>query len=249
MGEEAEQPPMKLVFLGTRGYIQQKSASHQRHSALLIVYRRQRLMIDCGEDWDDELDGIKPTAIILTHGHPDHAGGLGKDSPCPVYATEVTWEILEEQGVQRQEIVTPRHAWEIGGITLEAFPVEHSVRAPAVAYRVQAGRGSLLYAPDVVFVHDLATAMAELKLYIGDGATLSRSMVRKSGGKLIGHTPVTTQLGWCHKHGVAKAVFTHCGTEVVAGDEEKMQELVVSAGRARNVEAQLAHDGMTLILR
>jgi glyoxylase-like metal-dependent hydrolase (beta-lactamase superfamily II) len=240
---------MKLLFLGTRGYIHEKSPHHQKHSALLIVYRRQRIMIDCGEDWAGDVDAIKPSAIVLTHGHPDHAGGVANGASCPIYATDATWEILEENGLQRQEVVVPRRAWAVGEVTFEAFPVEHSIRAPAVAFRVQAGRSSLLYAPDVVFVHDRATAMADLKLYIGDGATPSRSMVRKSGGKLIGHTPITTQLGWCQKQGVPKAVFTHCGAEIVRGDDERMQAFVASAGRERNVEAQLAYDGMTLILR
>jgi phosphoribosyl 1,2-cyclic phosphodiesterase len=240
---------MKLLFLGTRGYIQEKSTRHEKHSALLIVYRRQRIMIDCGEDWIGEIDGIKPSAIVLTHAHPDHAGGLAKGAPCPVYATEETWAILQEDGIERQEIVLPRRPWEIADVTFEAFPVEHSVRAPAVAYRVKAGRASLLYAPDVVFVQDRATAMAEITLYIGDGATPLRSMVRKSGGKLIGHTPITTQLGWCQKHGVSRAVFTHCGSEIVRSEDDEMGEFVASAGRERGVEAQLAYDGMTLVLR
>ena len=38
-----------------------------------------------------------------------------------------------------------------------------------------------------------------INVYIGDGATMKRSMVRKRDGTLIGHAPVVTQLGWCKR--------------------------------------------------
>jgi metallo-beta-lactamase superfamily protein len=33
-------------------------------------------MVDCGLDWLDQIGSISPTAIVLTHAHPDHAAGL-----------------------------------------------------------------------------------------------------------------------------------------------------------------------------
>ena len=42
---------MKLVFLGTRGYIESRNRFHKRHSSLLISYKGHRIMVDCGEDW------------------------------------------------------------------------------------------------------------------------------------------------------------------------------------------------------
>jgi glyoxylase-like metal-dependent hydrolase (beta-lactamase superfamily II) len=35
-------------------------------------------MIDCGADWLGEVDRVAPDVIVLTHAHPDHAGGLRK---------------------------------------------------------------------------------------------------------------------------------------------------------------------------
>ena len=81
---------MKLEFLGTRGYIDAKTRRHRRHSAMMIAYRGARVMIDCGEDWQGRLASIRPQAIVVTHGHPDHAGGLEGDVPCPVYASRDT---------------------------------------------------------------------------------------------------------------------------------------------------------------
>jgi glyoxylase-like metal-dependent hydrolase (beta-lactamase superfamily II) len=85
---------LKLKFLGTRGEIEVHSRRHQRHSALLIEHNNARIMIDCGADWLGRLGAVAPTAIVLTHAHLDHAGGLAKGAPCPVYATGQTHSLL-----------------------------------------------------------------------------------------------------------------------------------------------------------
>ncbi|MGC2640216.1 MAG: MBL fold metallo-hydrolase, partial [Pseudolabrys sp.] len=52
-------------------------------------------MIDCGKDWRHRVWDVAPTAIVLTHAHPDHAWGLADGAPCPVYATGATWALLD----------------------------------------------------------------------------------------------------------------------------------------------------------
>jgi hypothetical protein len=56
--------------------------------------------------------------------------------------------------------------------------VDHSTRAPAVGYRRTVGKVTVFYMPDGVFIHERAEALAGVKVYIGDGATVTRSMVR-----------------------------------------------------------------------
>ena len=85
---------MKLTFLGTRGEIEIRSRRHRRHSSLLVQYNDARVMIDCGTDWLGRLRMIAPTAVVLTHAHPDHASGLAEGAPCPVYATSKTLALL-----------------------------------------------------------------------------------------------------------------------------------------------------------
>jgi glyoxylase-like metal-dependent hydrolase (beta-lactamase superfamily II) len=75
--------PMQLSFLGTRGYIDARSRRHRRHSVLRIAYRQRAVLIDCGEDWLARLESLAPAAILLTHAHPDHAGGYGAESRAP----------------------------------------------------------------------------------------------------------------------------------------------------------------------
>ncbi|MFO7974554.1 MAG: MBL fold metallo-hydrolase [Candidatus Hydrogenedentota bacterium] len=242
---------MKLRFLGTRGYIEARNRRHYRHSALLVSYRRRRVMIDCGEDWLGHIPKPRPHAIVLTHAHPDHAFGLQDGAPCPVYATAEAWESLEGYPIpsQQRNILAPGKTRAIEGIAFIPYTVEHSTRCPAVGLRITAGRKGIFYVPDVVYLHERDKALAGVTLYIGDGTTLDRSLVRKRGDHLIGHTPVRTQLTWCEKNGIGRAVFTHCGSQIVTGDERRIKAQLREWGRERGVDAQIAHDGMEMVLR
>jgi hypothetical protein len=57
--------------------------------------------------------------------------------------------------------------------------VEHSIRAPAVGYRIDAGRAAVFYAPDLVSIDEEQTALTGLDLYICDGAAINRSISRR----------------------------------------------------------------------
>lgn len=240
---------MKLTFLGTRGKIEVKNDRHRRHSSLLVGYRGGRVMIDAGEDWRGHLDEVDPDAIVVTHAHPDHAWGLKDGASCPVWAPEITWRDMDSYPIESRETIEHRRSTDVCGITFEAFPVEHSTVAPAVGYRIQAGEVTIFYSPDVVYVNDRSDALTDVRLYVGDGASITRSMVRKPGDALVGHASIRTQLTWCQKEGVPRAIFTHCGTQIVGGDEEDAARQVAEMGSERGVQAEIAHDGMEVILR
>lgn len=240
---------MKLTFLGTRGNIEPKTDLHHRHTSMLVSYYGQDVMIDAGEDWRGLLDEIGPDAIVVTHAHPDHAFGLKGGAPCTVWAPEAAWEEMDRYPIGDERTLALREPTEICGITFEAFPVEHSSRAPAVGYRITAGRVTIFYVPDVVYIEDREEALGGAKVYVGDGATLDRNMVRRIDGHLIGHTPVRTQLTWCQQEGVPKMYVTHCGSQIVAGDERKIGAKLREMAEERGVEAEIATDGMEVVLR
>ena len=243
-----EDRDIDLTFLGTRGEIGARSRRHCRHSALLVRRGRARLMIDCGADWLNRLKSVAPTAIVLTHGHADHALGLAGGAPCPVYATEETSSLIARFPIEDRRVVAPQTPFTIGGVTFEAFPVQHSLRAPAVGYRVSAGRAALFYVPDLAAIEDQREALRGIDLYVGDGATVVRSMVRMRDHALIGHAPISAQLGWCAAEGVARAIFTHCGSGIVKGDTKRIAARIRELGKERGVEASVAYDGLRIAL-
>lgn len=234
---------MELTFLGTRGGIEIRSRRRRRHSSLLIQHRDARIMIDCGADWLGRLYTVAPTAIVLTHAHPDHASGLAEGAPCPVHATKETLDLLRRFPIHDRRRMPLRKSTTIDGVRFTAFPVRHSIRAPAVGYRVSAEGSCFFYLPDVAELPRASNALRGSSLYIGDGATMRRTMVRKKCGTSIGHAPITVQLAWCKAAGIRHAVFTHCGSEIVGGDARTFNALVRRLGREHGVIARLACDG------
>jgi hypothetical protein len=130
----------------------------------------------------------------------------------------------------------------------KAVPVQHSIRAPAVGYSVCANGTSFFYLPDVARLPNPAKVLRGIDVYVGDGATMRRSMVRKKYGALIGHAPITAQLHWCELAGVRHAVFTHCGSAIVREETRWISAAVRQVGRDHGIDARLASDGDRLSL-
>ena len=84
-------------------------------------------------------------------------------------------------------------------------------------------------------------------MYIGDGATVTQSFIRRRGKTLIGHSPVRTQLTWCEKERVPLAIVTHCGSQIVTGDERQLFANLRGIAAERGVEIFIAYDGMKLM--
>lgn len=239
---------MKITFLGTRGYIDVYTRRHRRHSATLISYRNSKVLVDCGLDWLGKVKKIDPDAIIITHAHPDHVGGLKNGAPCPVYATSESWDIINKYPINDRRIVKIRKRIKIGTVFFEAFPVVHSVIAPAVGYRISAGKSKIFYVTDLVYIEERHAALSKIQLYVGDGSTIKRPIIRRSDDTLIGHAAIQTQLTWCKKEGIHRAIFTHCGSEIVEGDGRTIGAKIRALGKVRGVKASVAYDGLEIVI-
>ncbi len=96
-------------------------------------------------------------AIILTHGHEDHIGGLPwilSEIKLPVYATEFTLAYvegkLEEHGLLDETMlveITPREKFTIGPFTIEPIRVTHSL-VDCVALAVDTPVGVVIHTGD-----------------------------------------------------------------------------------------------------
>jgi len=102
-------------------------------------------------------------AIVLTHGHEDHIGGLPwilNELKVPIYATEFTLAYVEGKLEEHQMLddaelieITPREKFTLGPFTIEPIRVTHSL-VDCVALAVETPVGVVIHTGD--FKIDLA---------------------------------------------------------------------------------------------
>ncbi len=240
---------MRIRFYGTKGYVEESSRSHAGHSAFVLAENGFRLLCDFGENQKGHLAKVRPDAIFVSHAHPDHGWGLWEGTHAPVYASAVTHELLKDLPILNRFVVEPEAPVRIGPYRLTAYPVIHSVRCPAMAARIELGGFKIVYSGDVVAFEDPDTALRAADLYIGDGSTLTGSLVRKhQSGVLIGHTTVRAQLGWLSRYGVLRAIFSHFGKGPIEMGYEALVKAIeeLAASKPPGCAVTAAHDGLEM---
>jgi ribonuclease BN (tRNA processing enzyme) len=243
---------VRLEFFGTRGFVSESSRFHRGHSAILVEAGGFRLLCDFGQNRNGLLRTIRPDAIVISHAHPDHGGGLAEGTDVPVYASSVTHRIQQDLPYANRRVLAAGRPARIGPFRVAAYPVIHSVRCPCMAVRLTAEGRTLVYSGDLVAFPRPEKVLPGADVYIGDGSTLSGTLVRRHpSGALIGHTSIRAQLGWLAKAGVPRAIFTHFGRGPIRMGERALASALgeLAAMRAPGCEVTAARDGLAVDLR
>jgi len=139
---------------------------------LALSWGQTTMVVDAGVMFPDpELLGVdriipdlsylhqkgRPAALVLTHGHEDHIGGVPHVAPLidgPVYATPLTLAMVEpklrEHGIEdstRLIAVRPKDRVEIGPFTVEFIRVTHSM-PDCVALAIHTPVGIIVHTGD-----------------------------------------------------------------------------------------------------
>jgi phosphoribosyl 1,2-cyclic phosphodiesterase len=117
--------------------------SGSQGNALLVESGGTRVLLDCGfglSEVNSRLSrlGLEPSsldAILITHEHGDHGGGVAKlaaSLDIAVYLTRGTLSGLGAEGrsIPRKVLIDPYTAFAIDGIEVRPFPVPHDAREP-----------------------------------------------------------------------------------------------------------------------
>ncbi len=145
---------IKITFLGTSDAI---PSARRNHSAILLNYKEENILIDCGEGTQRqfrkaELNPCKISRLLITHWHGDHVLGIpgllqtlalsGYNKILYIYGPRGTKRYIEEimkifkfvgkYEIKIEEIVGKGKFYETNDFYLEAEQMEHGT--PANAY-------------------------------------------------------------------------------------------------------------------
>jgi len=228
---------MKLKFLGTKGEIEEQTEKHKYNSSLLIQEKGFRLLIDHGMI-SRKLSEIKPDAILITHGHPDHFIWLKKDEEYQgdIYITRDTEKLAKFR--QNFKIIKLNKWFRLGPFNIIAYPVIHSFIAPAVGFKIM-NKKTIIYNPDLVVMKN-KSILKNTDLYIGDGSILMGNLVRRKGEKLFGHAGMRTQVNWCSKYNIPNIIFTHLGKGPLRLGDKKLKKQLNN----NRIKVEIAKDNL-----
>jgi phosphoribosyl 1,2-cyclic phosphodiesterase len=113
-------------------------------NGLIVQSGDTRILVDCGFTSSETVMrlgrlGIDPTelaAILVTHEHDDHAGGVPRFArryDLPVYLTYGTLVCLGAEGsmLPRVSLIDSHSPFAIGDVEVHPYPVPHDAREPA----------------------------------------------------------------------------------------------------------------------
>lgn len=115
--------------------------SGSKGNGTLVDVGGVRVLVDCGfavreveqraARLDFDLNSLD--AILVTHEHGDHLGGvarLARAYDLPVYLTRGSYQGWRDKEVDDVRFITPHEPFHIGALTVRPFPVPHDAKEP-----------------------------------------------------------------------------------------------------------------------
>lgn len=228
---------MKLTFLGTGtsvgvptiGCKCKVCTSTDKHdkrlrASVMIESGDTRIVIDCGPDFRAQMLGLefrKIDAVLLTHIHYDHVGGLDDLRPfclfgeINIYANKITAEGLKHTipycfdenkypGVPKINInvIRPHKSLHVGGLEIIPVEVMHD-KMPILGYRI----GDLLYITDMKTIDE-----GEFEYFHGVKTLVVNAL--RFAPEHHSHQTVADAIAFARKVGAERTFFTHMGHDI-----------------------------------
>jgi phosphoribosyl 1,2-cyclic phosphodiesterase len=139
-------------------------------NATLVVSGETRVLIDCGLSARQTItriqavgeDPYKLDAVVVTHEHGDHAGGLvalSKALDAPVYISTAALEACKLgekiRFIRRGDPIVSSQDFEIGKLRFRPFAIPHDSVDP-LAFTVEANGAKMAIAVDLGYINGLA---------------------------------------------------------------------------------------------